>query len=190
VLPDPTDDDAVILYVADWLLFKQKKPSFAAMPIDASHPEWTQPVCSYRGGEAKDKKPCACGVGCLIPDDEYDPEFECMGIAVTEHIGSTNLVSAKLMEDGHYLPLLAKLQGVHDSALNMDEKLILPAWWAHFVKMTYSLSRDRMRSPCRDKTSNNQDSFKDTSFKILNWTIPGVTPDDIRRVAEECRRQR
>jgi len=85
-------------------------------------------TCMYRSGE--DDNPLCCGIGCLIPDELYDPLLEGRGIrnifdhrydcthsaAVIEHIG---------IETEADLFFINALQVVHDSSFVADWPLAL-----------------------------------------------------------------
>lgn len=52
-----------------------------------------------------------CAIGCLIPDEVYEPAFE----ATLIHEGCESL---RMVLAGHYLPLLGDLQIIHDASSN------------------------------------------------------------------------
>lgn len=73
--------------------------------------------CAYRGEDG-----CSCAIGCLIPDDMYDPEIEGCGIDINFYLyGYVLFESQERMAWIEYrlglldsLPLLSLLQTVHD----------------------------------------------------------------------------
>lgn len=62
------------------------------------------PSCAYRG-----ENDTMCAAGCLIPDEEYNPEFEGLD---WEDIGHAIPSLASLTDNDH--ALISSLQGVHD----------------------------------------------------------------------------
>jgi hypothetical protein len=85
-------------------------------------------TCAYRGrlNETTGKSPM-CAIGCLIPDDKYDPTMEGGGIyLVKDHAPdswdcSTQVLSGVLTDlglNGH-LELLNELQSAHDECLTV-----------------------------------------------------------------------
>ena len=74
------------------------------------------PSCAYRGEEG-----LRCAVGCLIPDEEYRPEFEgCKLFSIPldpvmdAPMHSSRCLQQILLREGHDLGLLVELQAVHD----------------------------------------------------------------------------
>lgn len=66
------------------------------------------PVCRYRSNNG-----LKCAVGCLIPDDQYDPLMEGMGVTVTSPSSDPlNCWVAKYYEP--HRDLLVALQSLHD----------------------------------------------------------------------------
>lgn len=63
--------------------------------------------CRYRGPNGT-----MCAVGCLIPDEEYDPDFEGLGARDVLYSDSGGPVLSQLKPFSH---LLSHLQAVHDS---------------------------------------------------------------------------
>ena len=70
--------------------------------------------CMYRTADGR-----KCAAGMLIPDADYSPELE--GIGVDCSPDSDNPISVLLERDGHNLELVKQLQIIHD---NTD-----PACW-------------------------------------------------------------
>lgn len=67
------------------------------------------PVCRYRSNNG-----LKCAVGCLIPDDQYDPLMEGKGVMVTSPPSDPlNYWIAKYYEP--HRDLLAALQSLHDN---------------------------------------------------------------------------
>lgn len=69
-------------------------------------------VCRYRATDG-----CRCAVGWLIPNEEYDPEWEdtSVGFSVSGAPNDTG-PSQWLNDKGYDLDLLEEMQAVHDSA--------------------------------------------------------------------------
>ena len=73
-------------------------------------------LCRYRDNEGR-----SCAVGCLIPEERYDPSFDneaSGGTAITAALGNPKFVQA--LADGgvdaaEHFDLLRSLQVVHDS---------------------------------------------------------------------------
>lgn len=81
--------------------------------------------CMYRGPNG-----LKCAVGCIIPDELYDPSFE--GKAINSLKISNALIDAGIVSEGQIL-LLAELQSLHDvsSPNNWDHQLRVLARAAH-----------------------------------------------------------
>ena len=88
-------------------LFAQGKPAYGYFNKENSVGE---SGCAYRTGELK------CAVGCLIPDDVYRSDMENQSVkSLVDH--SEFMVPSYFEE---HIPLLNKLQTVHDSSLNWE----------------------------------------------------------------------
>ncbi len=72
-------------------------------------------TCLYRVGKKADAK-TRCAVGCLIPDDQYDPEMD-DGYSVYALVRNDLLI----VKDERTLALLAVAQNAHDSASSVQE---------------------------------------------------------------------
>ena len=70
--------------------------------------------CSYRGENG-----LKCAVGCLIPDDKYDPYMEGQSPLTTTCMSGKKRepgsVGRLLLEQGHDLSLAEALQTIHDN---------------------------------------------------------------------------
>ena len=86
-------------------LFAQGKPAFGYYSEEKTV---GAPGCAYRIGELK------CAVGCLIPDDVYRRDMENQSVK--------NLVDHWEVPPyfEYHIPLLNKLQTVHDSSRNWE----------------------------------------------------------------------
>lgn len=83
--------------------------------------------CAYRGEDG-----CKCAIGQLIPDEEYDPLFECLSVeGLRKQYGfekRINIPSLSPFFDGDRFPdkegsqFLARLQHAHDYALTSNFK--------------------------------------------------------------------
>jgi hypothetical protein len=92
-------------------LLKQDRKSFGDNPD----------VCAYRGSGG-----LRCAVGCLIPDDRYDPRMEGVGLGVLDPISAmhhdqgllprADAIAKALVDSGcrASVGLLIRLQQVHD----------------------------------------------------------------------------
>ena len=69
-------------------------------------------ACMYRTPDGR-----RCAVGCLIPDNRYDPAFEQTGVGgMNEADGERdNDVTLLMLELGHDLELLIDFQAIHDT---------------------------------------------------------------------------
>ena len=107
-LPDPKSKTEVFNYIANWLLEQgcRSMSQYEGMENEG---------CAYRG--KKDDRILACAAGCLIPDDEYLPEFEGSKIyARLLPINSTKKLPGDVLErKGYDNKFLDGLQSVHDS---------------------------------------------------------------------------
>lgn len=72
-------------------------------------PNSAVPRCGYRGADG-----ARCFIGCLIPDDRYEPEFEGLSLATIATETSERLLKA-IGADAKQLDQLEALQGVHDN---------------------------------------------------------------------------
>jgi hypothetical protein len=96
---------------------KQGKPGYGAPERSA------RDTCRYRTPDrANPGVMLACGVGQLIPDDQYDPDFDAGdGVSVTRLLDNSRFkramesVGINVADPGVRL-LLADLQAVHDGA--------------------------------------------------------------------------
>lgn len=73
----------------------------------AIHPLWAPDSdayarCVYRTADGN-----KCAVGCLIPDEKYDPSFEGQSVYEPKVLAATGLAR-------EFLPLLSSLQTAHD----------------------------------------------------------------------------
>lgn len=72
---------------------------------------WMSGVCAYRGVNRT-----KCAVGCLIPDEQYRPDIE--GLGITDARFTPGLLQKVLNASGiasEDFPLLRELQILHDS---------------------------------------------------------------------------
>lgn len=93
--------DTVVNHLAN-----QKRRSMAIFV----HGEEEINTCAYRG-----KNGDMCAVGCLIKDEDYDPEMEAKSV---DNLISNGLLPAYLMQ---YTGLLEALRLAHDTAFNVDQ---------------------------------------------------------------------
>lgn len=97
---DPADNQAVFRFVAEHLLQQRRKSQ--ALPTEGQG----TPLCLFRGPGG-----LMCAAGCLVPDADYDPEWEDEG-----EIGSSeNGVTSYFSRRGFDLELLVGLQQLHDN---------------------------------------------------------------------------
>ena len=89
------------------------------------------PSCAYRG-----ENDTMCAAGCLIPDEEYNPEFEGMP---WEDIGRAIPSLASLTDKDH--ALISSLQYVHDNDSSWHNIDILKEKLRNEAR-TYKLSSD------------------------------------------------
>lgn len=85
--------------VAKHLLTQNKK----AMAVYGFAIAMDMPRCAYRGNDGT-----KCAAGCLIPDDDYNPDMEGRGIT------TPNALHTVLTAAGHDIQLVEALQYVHD----------------------------------------------------------------------------
>lgn len=87
-------------------------------------------VCRYRApGGLK------CAAGCLIPDDRYNPALEGEGVhpSVDLTLPPCRLAVTRLIQElGHDLPLVSRLQTIHDASYP-------PYWEVHFESLAKSV---------------------------------------------------
>ena len=88
-------------------LFAQGKPAFGYYSEEKTVGE---SGCAYRTGELK------CAVGCLIPDDVYRSDME--NQSVKNLVNHSEFMVPSYF--GGHIPLLNKLQTVHDSSRNWE----------------------------------------------------------------------
>lgn len=94
-------------------LYKQGKPAIEIRDEDTV-------VCRYRAPDG-----CACAVGCIIPDGEYDPGFEgASARGLLYHVSATNDKSFTEILSKH-INILQALQCVHDGAPKDPDGLTL-----------------------------------------------------------------
>jgi hypothetical protein len=97
---DPADNQTVFRFVADHLLRQRRKSQ--ALPTKGGRTS----LCLFRGPGG-----LMCAAGCLMPDSDYDPEWEDEG-----EIGSSeNEVTSYFARRGFDLELLVGLQQLHDN---------------------------------------------------------------------------
>jgi predicted RNase H-like nuclease len=126
-----TDPQEVFDTVAQHLIAQGKK-SMARLSEDP-HPH---AVCAYRGENGT-----KCAVGCLIPDEAYDPSIENTGVVfwkVLRALGvdvepqgpreDSGTYHARCLEALPTLNLLMKLQTIHDGCP-------VPLWGLELVKI-------------------------------------------------------
>jgi hypothetical protein len=83
-------------------LLKQGKRSMYSKP--SMYSSDMVKSCAYRGENGR-----TCAVGCLIPDEDYTPEMEGVGVSrLQQHWPDL------FQFDGNQLDLLADLQNLHD----------------------------------------------------------------------------
>lgn len=74
-------------------------------------------ICAYRGAEGT-----SCAVGCLIPDDKYDPSLEGLNIHSIAHSMMASILEVSVEEyRNNTKDLLSALQGIHD--------MVRPEYW-------------------------------------------------------------
>jgi hypothetical protein len=73
-------------------------------------------ACSYR-----DENGNACAVGCLIPDNAYDPSFENAGIA---GLYPNSELQALFGDEGVFYGYLQETQDAHDNAKDVPAFLL------------------------------------------------------------------
>ena len=86
----------------------RKQGAKATLPPSDDHDDCEELECAYRSIDGK-----RCAVGCLIPDERYQPKYEGMS---ADHSDVTEI----LLELGHDVRLCSDLQSVHDS-YDVDE---------------------------------------------------------------------
>jgi hypothetical protein len=97
---DPADNQAVFRFVAEHLLQQRRKSQ--AQPSEGERDAF----CLFRGPGGR-----MCAAGCLVPDSDYDPEWEQDG-----EIGTwSNPVTDYFTQRGFDLDLLLELQKIHDN---------------------------------------------------------------------------
>jgi hypothetical protein len=109
--------------VSTHLLAQNKRSSF----IKDSGQEY----CRYR------QDGLMCAVGCLIPDDKYEPEMENQLVEAPRVLNSlTAIVDVK---DDEVIGLLVKLQEIHDNTSP-------PEWFEHLGSLAgrYSLNTEAL----------------------------------------------
>ena len=89
------------------------------------------PSCAYRGDNGT-----MCAAGCLIPDEEYKPEFE--GLP-WDLVGKKIPSLANLTRQKH--ELISSLQGVHDNDSSWQSIYVLKGKLSH-VAYKFGLSAD------------------------------------------------
>lgn len=94
-LPNPQNKLEVIKYVKDFLLAQGER---------AEIKQCGSQVCAYRTPDGKQ----ACAAGCLIPDEEYNKEWESTSIFMSDAVGRY------FSEKNYDLLLLRAMQNIHD----------------------------------------------------------------------------
>jgi hypothetical protein len=100
-------------------LLRQNAKSMAILKGDGS------PSCAYRGDDGM-----MCAVGCLIPDELYDPSLEgktADSLIVSDALGNAGIVFAVLDGSDPMCKLLGALQSIHDSCDSLF-------WYKHLSK--------------------------------------------------------
>ena len=98
-------------------------------------------ACRYR---TNDDSPLKCAVGALIPEADYNSDWEGMGI-LPSHVGEDNPLEAYLGEKRISLSLAAQLQKAHDqdvTAESLSRSIDEKAWrstWISKMKATAAL---------------------------------------------------
>jgi hypothetical protein len=90
-------------------------------------------ACAYRGVEGR-----KCAIGCLIPDEVYDPNMECTSLSIgdlrearesdTKYGALFNVLIASSLWDGRdnsRKAFLADLQALHDMELHCDDTWLI-----------------------------------------------------------------
>ena len=97
----------------------------------ASTVQWGDQSCAYRGDDGT-----MCAAGCLIPDEEYKPEFEGRSwTKIQEKIPSLASLASKESD------LIGELQNLHDSYVDWSSKDSLKEE-LHVVACSFNLSTD------------------------------------------------
>jgi hypothetical protein len=105
-------------------LYAQGKPAIMNRPQDV------HPSCAYRGDNGT-----MCAVGCLIPQDEYQPSYEAKDAASVLIMAKRSKKARPVMRS--LLPhedLLTRLQRAHDECYN------------DYKRFDFSLLRQTLRS--------------------------------------------
>lgn len=83
-------------------------------------------LCAYRGDNGR-----KCAVGCLIPDSEYDPYIEGLGVGT---IGKKYFPKSLMGIDRAFL---AKMQSIHDTFNSKNDRAEslneLPREWDEYI---------------------------------------------------------
>lgn len=102
--------------------------SMKTRSVIPEHPDTGVSQCVYRNADGN-----KCAVGCLIPDELYDPVMEGGTLAQQLHVMPESLKSLF----SRHLGVLMELQIIHDNSRNWDENGLKPVILEDWEKYYY-----------------------------------------------------